>query len=125
MRRWGTKWMPEAEYQATSRPPEIVSELTTAQARVKTSMIELDKARKGLADAKKQSHFDETKKNIERDPSRKNQPMYVTKAEDALAAAQKETEDAKAAVDAANAKFPKPEFEANLDPLVPELTLVG
>jgi tetratricopeptide (TPR) repeat protein len=125
MRRWGTKWMSEAEFQSTSRPPEVVTELTEAQQRVKTATFELDKARKSLSEAKRQSHFDETKKNIERDPSRKNQPMYVSKAEDALAAAQKESEDAKAAVDVANSKFPKPEFEANLEPLVPELTLVG
>jgi tetratricopeptide (TPR) repeat protein len=125
MRRWGMKWMPEAEFQATSRPPDIVKELTDAQARVKAAGIDLEKKRKALVDAKKQSHFDENKKNIERDASRKNQPMYVTKAEDELAAAQKESEDAKAAVDAANAKFPRPEFEANLEPLVPELTLVG
>lgn len=125
MRRWGTKWMSEAEFQSTSRPQEIVSELTDAQARVKAAAIEVDKCRKALVDAKKQSHFDENKKNIERDASRKNQPMYVSKAEDALAAAQKESEDAKAAVDATNSKFPKPEFEANLEPLVPEMTLVG
>jgi hypothetical protein len=63
--------------QAAVKPPDVVNELTAAQSRVKAANVELEKALKALAEAKKQSHFDERKTNIERDPKRKNQPMYV------------------------------------------------
>jgi len=86
---------------------------------------DVERTRKAFADAKKQSLYDERKKDIPRDAARKNQPMYLSKAEDAFAAAQKEADAAKLDLDAIAARFPKPPFEENLDPVVPEMELVN
>ena len=51
--------------------------------------------------------------------------MYLSKAEDAFAAAQKEVDSTKLDLDAINARFPKPTYEESLEPVVPEMELVA
>ncbi|MBC8106099.1 MAG: hypothetical protein H7Z14_05880 [Anaerolineae bacterium] len=125
MRRWGNTWVSETELASAANPPEIVDEKSKAEERVKLAASDVERTRKAFADAKKQSLYDERKKDIPRDATRKNQPMYLSKAEDAYAAAQKEVEAAKLDLDAINARYPKPPFEENLEPVVPELELVA
>jgi hypothetical protein len=125
MRRWGNQWVSESDFASTANPPELVAERTRGEERVTLAAADLERTRKAFADAKKQALYDERKKDIPRDASRKNQPVYLSKAEDAFAAAQKEVEASKIDLDAINARFPKPPYEENLvDPAIPETELV-
>jgi hypothetical protein len=124
MRRWGSTWISESEYDVAANPPELVEERTRAEARVKEAHLTLDRTRKDFAEAKKRAFYDENKKDIPRDAARKNQPMYLSQAEDAFAAAQKEIDAAKLDLEAIVARYPKPPYEENFKPTVPETELV-
>ena len=123
MKRWGSKWVAQSDYDAAANPPDYQAEKVEADKRAKQAQADFETARKALVEAKKQAPFDDRKPNIQRDPTRKNQPMYVSKAEDAFQAAQKELDAAKLNIETVKAKAPAPPYEENLDPVAPELDL--
>lgn len=125
MKRWGNTWVSETEYATAAAPPDLLAEKAKGEERVKLAAADLERTRKAFADAKKQALYDERKKDIPRDSARKNQPVYLSKAEDAYAAAQKEVEASKLDLDAINSRFPKPPYEENFEPVVPETELVA
>jgi tetratricopeptide (TPR) repeat protein len=113
---WGSEWLNNKKYEAAVHPARLRREQEYAQKN-------LDEAARNLKNA--QARYDTARRNATMHQSDEH---YRSEMEDAQRQAEiysNEVERYRSELEKLNAKFPKPQWKPNFDPVMPETTLTA
>lgn len=121
-KHFGSTWMKQSDYDFKVNNSVLVGERESARVKLKTAREKLEQADKELASARHQAYMDQTNHHIQRFPD--GRPVYLVHAQDKYDAAKRNVDWATQRLAGIEAKFPQPTWVEELDPALPDMTLL-